>query len=1265
MTVPSRDLLFGLLACQRGLISQTELISAVSDWDASKQKSLTDFLMLRFQFEESARQEIQKSLDTLPVEHSEARDLETLASTFAGSPNSLSIGRPTSEGNRFRAIEPLDGGAGGMGIIHIAEDAELGRQVALKQIRDDRADEEFDRQKFRLEAEITGNLEHPGIVPIYGLGSDDSGRPYYAMRLVSGEDFSEEINRFHAQRKLQRLSYDSVEFRALIDRLIAASQAADYAHSRGVIHRDIKPSNILVGRFGETLLIDWGLARLPQSDESEFECDRTAPGADPLKLRSESKAPLTKHGSVMGTLGFAAPEQVQGQLSAVGVRSDVYSLGAVLYQILTGTTTVRLRDRALPEIVGDVVAGRVERPEHLVKGLPRPLVGICMKALQTDPAVRYASARELVQELDRWKADQPVLARKEGIVERLGRLARKHRSAAVSGTLALAAIALIATIALIEVNRQRQHARNSADAEKIQRVEAERARTAAEMARSAAEQSATAERIAKLRATELAERNQKVVDAFVAAFQLPNITDFAGQAEFSSAELSATQVLEQALENLDSEESLQDDDKSKASLLYAVGSSLRSVGKLQLASQAIQRSLDLHKKSYGEQHADTALVQLELAHIKSRLGDTESGLTLAQTVAERAEKDLGWDDPLTITAQGYLAGALLECGRQEDAIAVYDKLMPTMDRVLGELHPDTLVARVGQATCFNLVGRTMEAIELSEKSLAGHEQVFGPRHPKTLFAILALANSYSQSTRVSEAVALHQRAAEIMEERLGPHHPSTLLTQASIGNGYFFMGQFKEAMPILEIAYKELRGILGDEHQQVLQLMNNLAMAYQGLGQGAQALPLFQENLEIRRRVFGESHVDTIGSMITLGLNYLQLGKKQEALDLLEESESLLREHFGDEHIYLIQAVGLQAMVHESAGRLPQAIELQSKAVDLSVSVLGEESPNTYDALEGLARMLRIAGRLDEAREAITNLVDNRTRSMGADNFGTLTATLELAAIELLTNHPQESRLHSNRVLKAFESRNDLQSPVALKARVYAASASQKLRDYPAAAEHYRQALESLPAVFGPQSEMTASAQVGLGYALSELEQFQEALQFFQQAAEAEEVMPANQTIALALEGWQNVLMNSRNSAQAKPIIERWNAHPSVKQRLDPLMRTRARIALCEVLLESGEIEDCIQACDGLPKEIGTDAISLAFFQSVVGGLCHAQQENEKAEAMLLKSATRLLENRPQMDVIRRSQVDRALQRLIDFYQDMQQSESAAEWQSKLAELHP
>ena len=358
---------------------------------------------------------------------------------------------------------------GGLGSVHVALDEELHREVALKQILDQHAHDPISRARFLLEAEITGGLEHPGIVPVYGLGTYSDGRPYYAMRFIKGDSLKDVADAFHrragaaqqgrgdvenrenpgAARPTEPFQR-SLELRKLLLRFLDVCNAVEYAHSRGVLHRDIKPGNIIVGKHGETLLVDWGLAKAT---------GRADPGADlgeqSLVPSSSSGSAETLPGRALGTPSFMSPEQAEGDLENLGPRSDVYSLGATLYYVLTGRPPV---EGKLANVLAIVKHGRFPPPRVHDATIDPALEAVCLKAMALEPGARYASAKALAEDVERWMADEPVSAWREPLSRRARRWAKRNRTpvtaaavALMAGVVGLSAVLVVQTQAKAEI----------------------------------------------------------------------------------------------------------------------------------------------------------------------------------------------------------------------------------------------------------------------------------------------------------------------------------------------------------------------------------------------------------------------------------------------------------------------------------------------------------------------------------------------------------------------------------------------------------------------------------------------------------------------------------------------------------------------------------------------------------------------------------------------------------------------------------------------
>jgi eukaryotic-like serine/threonine-protein kinase len=367
----------------------------------------------------------------------------SVAEGLLGSCERPPFATPSAPGHRFRAIRPL--AKGGLGEVFVARDEELRREVALKLIQEQFAGDPDSHDRFLFEAEITGRLEHPGVIPVYGLGVDEKGRPYYAMRLVRGESLKESIARFHrANGPTPEPGERSLALRELLRRFIDVCNTIAYAHGRGVLHRDLKPANVMLGSFGETLVVDWGLAKIAGQPHSEA----LAPGA---ALNPETRCGInsTKQGSWLGTPSFMSPEQAAGRIDLIGPSSDVYSLGATLYNLLTGKSAFDGTD--VTTVLSQVQEGSFPPPRSLDPRIDRALEAVCLKAMANKPENRYVSCRALADDVERWAADEPVSAWKEPFGRRLRRWGRQNRTmVTAAGVAMLASFVGLAAVLLVQ-----------------------------------------------------------------------------------------------------------------------------------------------------------------------------------------------------------------------------------------------------------------------------------------------------------------------------------------------------------------------------------------------------------------------------------------------------------------------------------------------------------------------------------------------------------------------------------------------------------------------------------------------------------------------------------------------------------------------------------------------------------------------------------------------------------------------------------------------
>jgi eukaryotic-like serine/threonine-protein kinase len=564
-SVADRNLLFGIFALQMDFITRDQLIAGMNAWVLNKANHLGSVLveqgalarpnydLLAPLVEAHIRQHGDDPHQSLAAVGSvgsagleKIADADVLASVGCLSPRDedairtrsvVAVGASTSAGVRFRILRAH--AKGGLGQVFVAWDDELHREVALKEIQERYADNADSRARFLIEAEITGRLEHPGIVPVYGLGCYADGRPFYAMRFIKGGSLKDAIERFHKNtsssetndaaanpqtRRRPRTDFLGLEFRKLLGRFIDVCEAMQYAHDRGVLHRDLKPGNIMLGKYGETLVVDWGLAKsgVRGRETGVGDTERAEPT---LRPASASGSAETMPGLALGTPQFMSPEQAAGQLQYLGPASDVYSLGATLYNLLTGKVPFEATDVGV--LLANVQLGEFRPPRELRPEIPPALDAICLKTMALRPADRYPSPIALAEDLEHWLADEAVSAHREPMSARLGRWARRHKTlvSAAAGILLATAIALgVSTVTFEQMHEHAEALRDKAD-------KALRA----------------GQRTAYVNAINLAHENWKDADLK----RIPDLLANAGPAELRSWEWGhLTHLLNQASRNL-------------------------------------------------------------------------------------------------------------------------------------------------------------------------------------------------------------------------------------------------------------------------------------------------------------------------------------------------------------------------------------------------------------------------------------------------------------------------------------------------------------------------------------------------------------------------------------------------------------------------------------------------------------------------------------------------------------------------------------------
>jgi tRNA A-37 threonylcarbamoyl transferase component Bud32 len=438
-----RNLLFAVLALQNGFIDQPDLIAAFHDWSADRSRTLGHVLLdrralsaedhalvgvlLRKHLERhggDAHASLAAAADGNTRDVLRRSELPEVRATLSTLPPAAgyvlieTLAPPSGQAPRSRYTLTRLHAEGGLGKVWVAHDADLNREVALKEIRPEKSAQPEMWRRFLKEAQVTGQLEHPNIVPVYELARrKEDDQPFYTMRFVRGRTLREAIEAYHARRKEGQT--DPLEQPRLLQAFVSVCQALAYAHTRGVVHRDLKPENIVLGGFGEVVVLDWGLAKMVDRLDADGEAPR---------VTLSDQATTTGTVGAVGTVAYMSPEQAEGRTDLVDARTDVYGLGSILFEILAGRPPHTGTDTA--EVLREIAHGDSPRARSVEPAAPAALDAICARAMAKARSDRYATATELAEEVQRWLADEPVRAFPEGLSRRLARWARHNRARA-------------------------------------------------------------------------------------------------------------------------------------------------------------------------------------------------------------------------------------------------------------------------------------------------------------------------------------------------------------------------------------------------------------------------------------------------------------------------------------------------------------------------------------------------------------------------------------------------------------------------------------------------------------------------------------------------------------------------------------------------------------------------------------------------------------------------------------------------------------------
>ncbi|MBI4906931.1 MAG: serine/threonine protein kinase [Acidobacteria bacterium] len=741
-------------------------------------------------------------------------------------------------------------GEGGMGIVFRAEQKNPQRIVALKVIRTPMISADVLR-RFEFEAAALGRLQHPGIAQIYDAGA--GAQPYFAMELIEGRPFlayAAELSLSTGQR---------------LELIAKVCDAVNHAHQRGILHRDLKPGNILVDSSGQPKILDFGVARILDSDSQASR--------------------QTDLGQLIGTLDYMSPEQTLGDPRGVDIRSDIYSLGVILYQLLAGRLPYETRPRALPELLRAI---REDDPTPL-GAIHRDFRGdietIVHKTLAKEPHNRYASASELADDLRRYLTDEPILAVPASARYRAAKFVRRYRTG-VTAAAVLALVILGFGIAMAVLA-----ARNARERD-IARTERSRA---------------------------------DAVVNFLLSDVLAQADDLAQAGPKPDANLKVREALDRAASRVQGKFGQQP--LVEASIRQTIGETYTRIGIYPSADEHLERALAIRRRLLPAGHPDLVASLLRLGFVRRGYGSGDHGVSLLEEAIRTGTAALGESNPLVLTAMSELAATYNELAQLEKSADLRGKVLEIRRRVLGPSDPATIDAMGDVAVSYHARGMVQQAEALYLQVIeAGKHLNPVPRDP-----ISNLGNLYIRLGRFQEAEPYLRQAMQIAAERMNEEHPYRLYVQDSLGALYRDLKRFREAEALFQESLRVRRRVLGAENRSTLIDVSLLGDLYCTEGKWADGEKMLLDAVTVQRRMWSDTDEYTVRSMAALSLCYVRQHKFQEA-EPWAATVARLRRPLGLSNPQTRDALMMLADIRERRGSQAEAGALLKEACSTGAS---------------------------------------------------------------------------------------------------------------------------------------------------------------------------------------------------------------------------------------------------------------------------------------------------------------------------------------------
>ena len=796
-------------------------------------------------------------------------------------------------------------GRGGMSRVFLAEraDGEFTQQVALKLLRPG-LDSEIDRDRFRAERQILATLDHPNIARLLDGGVTTQGEPYLVLEYVDGQP----IDQYCEQRVL------SITQR--IDLFLTVIEATQYAHRNLIVHRDLKPSNILVTNDGRVKLLDFGLAKLLEPTMSTF-----AP-------------PTTQLGQRLMTPEYAASEQITG--GPITTSTDVYQLGAVLYQLLTGRMPFGQRGAAIHELEQAILNTDPPLPSAVAgsDGVRRALRGdldaIVMKALRKEPERRYSSAGALLDDLQRYRRGEPVVAHTGSTAYRLGKFVRRHRTPV---GVAAAILILLATAGFRE-------------------------------------------RTLRARAETEAQKASAVGDYLRSVF---NVVDPFAPPDEHAADITARALLDRGAARIDS--TLADAPGVQSELRSLFGQVYASLGLYDRAEVVLERALAQRRAEYGERHPAVADVLDALGTVRMEQGKLDQAEPLLRESLAQRRALLGNRDSATAASLNSLATLMHQ--RNENAVAdsLYRESLDIRRAVYGQNHSAVANVLSNLGSVLVTKGEFSAAEAPYREALAIEQRVYGENHPQTASTIHNLAQLAQQQGKYAQAETLYTRALAIKRKTLGDRHPSVTINLNNLGE---LIGRDDNRLDQAETMLREAltldQQIFTAPHNYIAEDLRKLGALNRRRGKFDEALAQYRQALVMHKAVLGEEHTRVALDLNGIAVILEQLGDYPESMRHTQMALAQMRKLLGPQHLNVRSLEFNLSRTLFYTGQFSEAEQVLRRLLTQFDTAKAPERPSYIATRVVLGRVLTSQGRAAEARPMLEDALKLAQAQYGVDN---------------------------------------------------------------------------------------------------------------------------------------------------------------------------------------------------------------------------------------------------------------------------------------------